>query len=223
VGRNSGLPAIEYHVNASSFQTPTINKRNVQVVASKSLTLNEKTNTWICLRGIDVSVRKNRTTNIRKCLCPPAYYDDHRQYQSQRVSLTLQLRAEADWKTTFALSMTLVDEQQNIQSYDQIQYLAVRDCTTKFNIHLLYSTQPKNISKNYSVHIDAYDKNKLIYRSSWIYPIRFPFLTVYRRSDRLTIPVKTSESCNLACTHGQCIRFLNKNEYSNRCDPGWKG
>ncbi len=123
-----------------------INKRDVQFVASKSLTLSEKANTWICIRGIHVLVRKNHTTNIQKCLCPPAYYGDHCQYQNQRISLTLQLRAEADWKMTFALTITLVDEQQNIESYDQIQYLAVRDCSTKFNINLLYSTQPKNIS-----------------------------------------------------------------------------
>lgn len=124
-------------------------------------------------------IRLNSSIAARRCLCSPGYYGDACQNQNQRVSLTLQVKAEVDWRTNFSLVITVIDQQQNIESYDQIQYLAIRDCYSKFDINLLYSSRPKNISQNYSVRIDAYDKDSMTYRTSWIFPIIFPFLPVY--------------------------------------------
>jgi hypothetical protein len=74
--------AIQYHANASTLITPTIHKRDVQVVASKSLTLSENANTWICIRGIHILVRKwtcqsNSTTESRSWLENYFCFDHH--------------------------------------------------------------------------------------------------------------------------------------------------
>ncbi|CAF4520202.1 unnamed protein product, partial [Rotaria sp. Silwood2] len=49
---------------------------------------------WYCNRGIliPVVVRLASDPDIGKgeCLCPPSYYGDRCQYQSQRVSLSIQ-------------------------------------------------------------------------------------------------------------------------------------
>jgi hypothetical protein len=211
--------AIQHYRNTSL----RINNRDVQIITVKSLTLKETANKWQCNRGIHVWIRKSRDITTRRCLCPPAYYGDFCQYQSQRVSLTLQFKAQADWRTTFTLVITLVDQQQTIESYDQIQYLAIRDCNIKFNLNLLYSTRSKNIFKNYTVRIDAYDRHMLMYRASWIFPIIFPFLPVYRIAAQLIIPIKTPRGCINTCNHGRCIRFSNKDDYDCQCDPGWTG
>ncbi|CAF4786459.1 unnamed protein product, partial [Rotaria sp. Silwood1] len=56
------------------------------------------------------------------------------------------------------------DEQEQIVSnHEQITYMPVRDCNTKHNIYLLYPNRPKNLSINYSIRIDAFDKITLDY------------------------------------------------------------
>ncbi|UJR17691.1 hypothetical protein I4U23_004589 [Adineta vaga] len=164
-----------------------------------------------------------------KCLCSPAYYGSDCQYQNQRVSLTLQIRAELDWHTVFLLAIFLVDDNQQIESYDYIEYLSVRDCLTKFDIYLLYSSRPKDSSKNYSVRIDVYDKILLTYRTSWLFPLKFSFLPVHRLAIQLIIPLNPSRAklCSQKCEHGQCILF--ENYHSSHiddfclCDRGWSG
>ncbi|CAF4135808.1 unnamed protein product, partial [Rotaria sordida] len=123
---------------------------------------------WLCNRGILIYVGQNES---EQCLCPPNYYGDRCQYQNQRVSLTLQLRNENFEKlNVIGIIVTLVDDTGFIHSYEQFTYIPVRDCNTKFNIYLLYQDRPKNITKNYTIHIDAYDKIDLLYLTSWTLP-----------------------------------------------------
>ncbi|CAF2697935.1 unnamed protein product [Rotaria sp. Silwood2] len=108
-----------------------------------------------CHRGIDVRVRLNSEKNLSttSCLCPPSFYGNMCQYQNQRVSLTVQFRALSDaWRTPFTILISLIDDSHDriIHSYKQLTYLPMRDCQTKFNVYLLYSTRPKNQSKLYS-------------------------------------------------------------------------
>ncbi|CAF4916093.1 unnamed protein product, partial [Rotaria sp. Silwood1] len=135
---------------------------------------------WLCHRGILIYVGQNES---EQCLCPPNYYGDRCQYQNQRVSLTLRLRNENLEKfNVIGIIVTLVDDTGFMHSHEQFTYIPVRDCNKKFDIYLLYRDRPKNITKNYTIHIDAYDKVNLLYLTSWILPVKFPFMPVNRES-----------------------------------------
>ncbi|CAF3975438.1 unnamed protein product [Rotaria sp. Silwood2] len=187
-----------------------------------------------CHRGIDLRVwlnnEKNLTTNT--CLCPPSFYGDICQYQNQRVSLTMKFRALSDsWSTLFAIIILLIDdsEERIIHSYEQFTYLSLRDCKIKFNIYLLYSTRPKNQTKNYAIHIDIYEKISLTYRGSLLFPIVYPFLPIYRLAYIADIPRynENIQSCiNSQCIHGKCIIYSNNPSNSTsfcQCNRGWSG
>ena len=161
------------------------------------------------------------------CLCPPAYYGETCQYQNQRVSLILKIRANSNWQTTFTFLIRLFDNEGNIESYDYVYYQSIRECNTKFNINLLYSTRPKNLSKNYFIQIDKFDISILEYQGSWIYPIQFSFLPVNSLSILLIIPIAKIElrkSCSISCLHGHCFSYVNNpNLAFCYCKSGWTG
>ncbi|CAF1688725.1 unnamed protein product, partial [Adineta ricciae] len=91
------------------------------------------------------------------CLCPPHLYGSKCEYQRQRVSVTLQIGAP-EWQTPFNLVIYLLDDKDEIvNSYYQIRYLSIRDCNTKFNFHLLYSSLPKSTTTTYSIRIHVFE------------------------------------------------------------------
>ncbi len=107
-------------------------------------------------------------------------------------------------------------------------YSSMRHCKSKFNIYLLYSTRPKNSIKNYSLHIDFYEKVSLVYRGSVLLPITFPFLPVHRLAFPVDIPgsdTKTHSCSNDQCVHGKCIKYSNNPDslLFCQCDQGWSG
>jgi hypothetical protein len=186
-----------------------------------------------CHRGLDLRVwlndEKNITTNT--CFCPPSYYGDQCQYQNQRISLTIKFRAFSDsWQTLFAVVISLIDDSNEriIHSYEQFTYLSLRDCQVKFNIYLIYSTRPKDPTKQYAIHIDFYEKHSLNYRGSILLPIKFPFLPVHRLSFIVDIPRINDkiQSCSYdRCIRGRCIRYSNNQENFTfcQCNEGWSG
>jgi hypothetical protein len=152
-----------------------------------------------CHRGLVMQVRLNNEKNLTKdvCLCPPTYYGDTCQYQNQRVSLTMNISASSDsWSTLFTIVVSLIDEdERTVSSYEQMNqftYLSIRDCKVKVHLYLLYATRPKNETRNYLIHIDAYKKNSLAYHASWFIPVIFSFLPVYRITTLLIIPALTN-------------------------------
>jgi hypothetical protein len=187
-----------------------------------------------CYRGLNLRVWLDREKNLTNmtCLCPPSYYGDMCQYQNERVSLTLQFRSFADsWRTPFIFVVLLIDnsDERTIHSHHQLTYLPVRNCKTKYNIYLLYSTRPKNQSKIYSIHIDIYEKLSLSYRGSSLIPVLFPFLPVQRIAVQLNIPPMNDnfKSCSAGhCgVHGQYIRYvggINSTTFC-QCHQGWSG
>jgi hypothetical protein len=58
------------------------------------------------------------------------------------------------------------DESQEVNSYEQFVPVAAQYCGKIFEIYLLYSIRLKNVSKNYSVRVDAYNKTSLAYIAS---------------------------------------------------------
>ena len=176
-----------------------------------------------CRGGIPVSFHGER-----RCLCPPTLYGSSCEYQSERVSVSVQI-GTPEWRTPFILLAYLVDDRRGvINSYHVIRYLSIRDCAKKFNFHLLYSSRPKLVDSTYSVRIDTFEMSALEYRGSWSFAILFPFLPVHRLPLRLTILVAPTSSpfdCPLRCHSrgGQCVAFVNTGGYFCRCRPGWSG
>ncbi|CAF4082700.1 unnamed protein product, partial [Rotaria sordida] len=183
-----------------------------------------------CHRGLPLRIWLNIDKNlpIAACLCPPSFYGNMCQYQNQRVSLTLRFQTFSDSRRTlFALIILLMDDSNEriIHSYQQLTYIYIRDCQTKFNIYLLYSTRPKNLTKNYFIHIDIYEKISFTYRRSFLIPLKYPFLPVHRIAVQLNIPRTNDrqENClDQPCIHGQCIRYLNDKSFC-QCYHEWTG
>lgn len=162
-----------------------------------------------------------------QCLCPLIYYGDTCQYQNERVSLTLQIQVTSDWLNISFFIITLVDHEENIESNDHIEYFPARDCKAKYNLYHLYLTRPKNSSKDYLIRIHVFNKLTLKYRSSWVFPLRFSFLPVYRITTKLTVPFVDNQplkQCIPPCIHGQC--FNNMNDPKSTfclCESSWSG
>ncbi|CAF4314232.1 unnamed protein product, partial [Adineta steineri] len=150
------------------------------------------------------------------CLCPESYYGDQCQYQNQRVSLTIRLRQENLNKlNVIGIIIRLVDHTGFVHSYEQITYKSVINCNTKYNMHLLYQNRPRDMTKNYTIYIDAYDKVNLTYLISWIFPVKFLFMPVNRMSVQLKIPTK--QNCHLLCSDKYLKSLTNDNTQSCRC------
>ena len=176
---------------------------------------------WKCNRGILI---KTRTRKNYRCFCPPSYYGDHCQFQGQRVSLTLQMRkiCAPNCQGIFRLLVTLVDNKQVVHSQEQITYVSTEDCNKKFNIYLLYNERPKNLLKNYTIRVDAYNRINISYYASWILPVPFAFLPVNRISAMLTVPATPfTRKCSKFCAHGQCVSYINSEKEFCLCNSGW--
>ncbi|UJR17050.1 hypothetical protein I4U23_003947 [Adineta vaga] len=147
-----------------------------------------------CTRGSPLYLRLGDASYTSICMCPPNYYGNMCQYQNQRVSLTLTFLA-INKHHIYAIFIKLIDDDddddnhhhQEIQSYEQIIYVSKTTCGQPFDRYLLYSTRPKNLSKNYTIHIDVYDKISLEYISSWYFKVAFSFLPVNRLAVVLTL------------------------------------
>ncbi|CAF2027459.1 unnamed protein product [Rotaria magnacalcarata] len=178
---------------------------------------------WFCNRGIVIRMSKSRQL---RCLCPPSYYGHQCEYQSQRVSLTLQFQQEIQRivSNVFRFIIMLIDGDNRIHSYEKIMYTVTGNCRDKFNINLLYANRPKNNSAMYNIHIDAYEAVTIQYRASWLLPIRFHFLPLNRLAADLVIPANPSRQCNVPCgNNGQCTLYETTETFFCRCSPGWRG
>ncbi|UJR19833.1 hypothetical protein I4U23_022966 [Adineta vaga] len=176
-----------------------------------------------CNRGI--VVYENETEN-KKCLCPPSYYGERCEYQTDRVSITMQIQS-TELRTIYSIVLILVDDVGHIHSVEQHSYLSMRDCANKINTYLLYQHHHKELNgKSYFVHIHIFDKLTLKYRFSWSFPLLFLFLPVQRLAIQVIVPnreFKKIRNCPLKCFHGRCQQFLNNLTYFCQCDRHWSG
>ena len=180
-----------------------------------------------CYQGVPLQIRLKNQTMISTCLCPPTQYGDRCQYQNQRVSLTIKINATSKWTPLFTLVVILIDEEHHIESYERIEHVTLASCMREYDRDLIYATRRTNMPKTYSIRIDAFDKVSGQYQASWIFPILFPFLPVYRLPVQLVmhhLVMKHSSQCVPSCLHGQCLRYYNAPHLSFcRCDAAWSG
>ncbi|CAF3386798.1 unnamed protein product [Rotaria sp. Silwood2] len=220
-----------YDIVKSKLADAQLKKSRANDMVTHLSMINEYENR--CYRGLPLQVLldSHKNLTIKTCLCPPSYYGDRCQYQNQRVSVTMEIHAPLKSRQTiFVILISLIDDsvERIIHSYEQLSYLPMRDEYVKFNAHLLYSTRPKILAKQYSVHIDIYEMATLNYRGSLLIPLKFPFLPVERIAVQLNIPHanNTVQTCaNHQCVHGECIEYVNdpKNTWFCQCKPGWTG
>jgi len=218
-------------IKSSIRQTITQDKN--PILPSSSMIKTTNYSPQHCHRGLELRVWLDNKNNLTKliCLCPPSYYGDQCRYQNERISLTIQFQAFSNsWKIPFLIIILLIDNsyERIIHSYEQFTYLSMKDCQKKFHNYFIYSNYRKNLSNNYSIHIDIYEKFSLNYRGSFLIPIHFPFLPVYRLALQLTIPHSNQniETClQHQCIHGKCIKYFhnNNNETFCQCQQGWSG
>jgi hypothetical protein len=103
-------------------------------------------------------------------------------------------------------------------------FLPSRDCNMKFYLNLLHSSRPRNVSARYAVRIQIFDKQSLMHRTSWIYPLQFAFLPVIPVVALLRLIPDQQEICSHKCSHhGSCTIYQNSKSNYCRCHPGWTG
>ncbi|CAF3982006.1 unnamed protein product [Adineta steineri] len=182
-----------------------------------------------CTRGSLVHLRLGNDNYTSICMCPPNYYGNQCQYQNQRAVLILTFSAINNAHRIYAVFIKLIDDDNNredIQSYEQIIYVSNIACGQPFERYFLYSTRPKDVSKNYSLHIDIYYKISLEYIASWYFKIRFNFLPVNRLAVVLTLgsnQIIRPTFCTLTCEHGICMKYMNEEKFFCHCKRGWTG
>ncbi|CAF2695456.1 unnamed protein product [Rotaria sp. Silwood2] len=225
--RNRKLFLKTSRLNSLPSISPVVSmKKSNQFSKTKPITTKIYKKTWYCHRGIPLLFKNN---SINKCLCPPTCFGNQCQWQNQRISLTIQfLYANiTNPISIFQVIIMIINEEEDIEPYhEQIIYVPKRDCTTKFNIYLLYPNRPKNNLSNYSIRIDIFDKITLTYWVSWHLSILFQFLPVNRIATQLFIPSNQQlKSCSLFCgNHGKCISYINKKIlYFCQCDQRYSG
>ena len=208
---------IKSHSNTTlnSFQSQELSPRNIGEDLRRQ---------WLCNRG--VLLYRGFEEEEELCICPPSYYGSRCQYQNERVSLTIQIRT-GQARVQFELVIQLIDNQNETHSFEQRQFLAMRDCRFKFHLNLLYRTRPKAIhNRTYSVRIDIFHKSTLKHHSAWLFPLQFLFLPVQRLAVQLVIeenPIDLEKNCPLNCQHGQCRQYRNHMSYFCQCHPFYFG
>ncbi|CAF4045618.1 unnamed protein product, partial [Adineta steineri] len=230
INKPSPLFSLETILNYPSLYTiqnkSIENQIHDEIITSslvKSITQSE-----ICNSGLHIYHRLGIDKYSSLCFCPPNYYGDQCQYQNQRVSLSLTL-VTVEQPIAYVIVVMLIEDDNNrqeIHSYHQFTYVPLEHCGQPVNLYLLYSKRRKDNSKNYSILIDAFNKDSLTYLMSWHLMIPFVFLPVNRISAFLTLPISRTfdpKHCPLQCYKGTCMKYHNEERFFCQCYSGWSG
>ncbi|CAF1525356.1 unnamed protein product, partial [Didymodactylos carnosus] len=137
-----------------------------------------------CHRGIPIESKEGN-----RCLCPPSYYGDLCQYQSERLTIYLQIETSSDddyHETAFKFLISLMSEEQNnttliVVDSEEILHFPYKHLSL-FK-HLFYLNYPSDKkTKQFYVRIDSFivTTTSVQYHLSWYYSVQFSFLPVNR-------------------------------------------
>ncbi|CAF0843443.1 unnamed protein product [Adineta ricciae] len=214
-------------INSTLLSIEQIN--DTKLNESKLIINDKKDLIEYCNRGIIIYEGKSYE---KICLCPPNYFGKQCQWQSQRISLTIQIKTLGFYEEKipiYEFFIYLIDnENEIIHYYEKINYIPSIDCDTKYNRYLLYPTQPKDLNSIYSIHIALYEKLTMNYYGSWFFSNPFPFLPVHRLAKQIQIPLEKSKeliNCPIQCgNHGECFSFINNStKFFCYCHEGYSG
>jgi hypothetical protein len=200
---------------------------------------------FLCNRGVAI---KSYPGNIT-CLCPPPYYGASCQYYSDRVSIITHLdlaslpssyfRNNSNWFKIMA-SLLHAEHVIDFHEFDVNGEIETEDFV-KHKFYLLYSLSNETKTfkrfrhfnrtdiienRSYSVRFVIYELNidEVKELGSWIYPIYFDFLPVYRLATVLKFPAwygnSTFDPCanNASCAQNStCLPIFNQNKSNFWC------
>ena len=215
------------------YQRSDLNQPLIIPKISQISLLNNNLHVSLCKLGYLI---KSSSMNHSFCFCPPSYYGTFCQYQSEHLTilLNIQTRYLMNFSTVFRLMVSLLNENQVIQSYDETvftydQYNAGSVYLIDLILERMTNLSLYQRTKSKYVRVDSYIiKNTSVqYISSWLFDISFPFLPVNRLATVLLLVNEsfTAMYCRKRCgLHGKCMHYINwkEKEYC-WCDQGWFG
>jgi hypothetical protein len=192
-----------------------------------------------CHRGILIRTYTSSMSmpDISRCFCPPAYWGETCEYQSDRISIVLQIETLNGYNTIKNRSSVLIffinllheSDMTMLLDSEQLYVSHYAQANQKHFIYLRYP-RPKS-SGQYFVKIDSYIANmsQTIYTGrSWLYNVQFSFLPVGRLAIRLIMNDKIDKEQQSICKkfpdkpNGRCLTYINNDtRMFFSCDNGW--
>ncbi|CAF4139559.1 unnamed protein product, partial [Rotaria sordida] len=212
-----------------SIQTTTIEIPKKSKVNLPKINVMNKQYYLNCNRGIAVIKRTYNNTNKVKCFCPPSYYGNHCQYETERLTLILQMDVQAslvryEESNRLLKLVAFLLYENTIVYYEEIVYFPL----LKQIFYLIYPRIGSyKLVGHWFVRIVAYSVTmfSVELKGTWRFDVPFAFLPVKRLAVHLTLDETKSCDRKLSCgIHGRCRKYLNKfgKDYCE-CDNGWSG
>ncbi|UJR06563.1 hypothetical protein I4U23_010847 [Adineta vaga] len=189
-----------------------------------------------CHRGILIREKQNHDF----CLCPPSYFGNRCEWQSERITLSFDseiLKSTVDSNVIYRMIFYLVNEyERRVLDFETLLYAPFIHSTLKHIIYLKYpreyllrSPQNRQIER-ISIYVDAYivTRTSVKYSISWYFPVLFPFLPVNRLAFRLSFQeprdINRTRCSQLDCKNGGlCQTYINTDEIFCYCPLNFSG
>jgi hypothetical protein len=224
-----------HHVSSSSPSSPSSSSSSSSLLP------------YWCNRGIGISTVNDSIV----CFCPPQYYGNKCQYQTDRLLVLIHLdlsqvidHIRTDEAYVLKLLVSFWFENQTLMITEShvrpaSDAMAIRKKlahflyphSSIFNQKRHYQSYTTNSSYAYSVRIELYDKQKddrASLMAVWKYPIDFAYLPVYRLAKVLRLVMVTNEPnpCSShPCHHNaECRQLMNeRSRYVCLCKSNFTG